>query len=174
MTERYKNITHLSEITGLDRTTIRKRLDGIEPNHVKGRSPFFDCQHVLPILYQLGEKMSIKQQLEEEQLRHERVKADKVTIDVERMRGEVVPIEDVCKAVSKEYSYVRAAILTLPSKIAKPISLEEDPAKCQMILKREVDEILAHLQVDTSQDFSSENEEVVEEEKYFDSEEKKE
>lgn len=158
MSYRYLNMSQLAENTGLDRRTVKDRLEGVEPHAVEGKAIIFDSHKVNRILYGL-EKVEEKngyKLLQVEQIRSEKAKADKLELEVAQTKGELVAIEDVCRTVGKEYTYVRAAILGVPVKLAKPISLESDPAVCREMLKKEVDEILNHLQADINLEISPE------------------
>jgi phage terminase Nu1 subunit (DNA packaging protein) len=165
MNLRYLSMTQLSEITGVDRRTVKSRLAEVEPYKEEGSAILYDAREAIPKIMQFEDKTKDNtwKDLQKEQLRYEKARADKVQLENDTKRGELVRIEDVTRTVGKEYAYVRAAILTLPSKVAKSVSLEEDPAVCQSILKKEVDEILNHLQADNN--LNIEPEEV--DEKYF-------
>lgn len=153
-------MTQLSEVTGLDRRTVKHRLAEVKPFRLEGKAIIYDAQKVLPILLGFDDyrNQDTDKSLAEEQLRYEKARADKVELEVEKLRGEVVPIEDVVRTVNKEYTYVRTTILSLPAKRAKEFALEDDPSKIQALLQDDVNEVLAHLQADTNLDIAPEEE----------------
>jgi DNA-binding Lrp family transcriptional regulator len=169
MNLRYMSMSQLAEATGVDRRTVKSRLAELE--HVKkdGKAIIYDAHRALPLV--LGMAGSSESQtdklLKEASLRRESAAADKLEIENAKTRGELVAIEDVTRTVAKEYTYVRASILSMPSKLAKPIAMEDDPSVCMSMMKKEVDEILNHLQADVN--LQIEPEEV--DEKYFTDEE---
>lgn len=158
MNLRYLNMSQLSEVTGVDRRTVKSRLEGVEPYRKNGQAVEYDAREVIPLVIgvEKADDKNIYKQLQKEQIRTERAKAEKIELEVAKTKGELVSIEDVCRTVGKEYTYVRSSILSLPVKLAKSISLENDPAVCRSMLKQEVDEILKHLQADINLDISPE------------------
>ena len=165
----YLSISQLSVLTGKDRATVKKKLMNVKPYSEKANATLYDGREALKYLVEpiVEDEKATSKKLLEEQLRYESARAEKVEIEVARQKGELVAIEDVTRTVGKEYTYVRASILSLPAKLARPIAIEDDPAVCMSLLKKEVDEILNHLQADVS--LNIEPEEV--DEKYFTEEE---
>ncbi len=164
MSERYKSTSQLSELTGLDRATVKKKLDLIKPHSAKANLKLYDARLALPLLVTpvTHDKESKNQKLLDEQLRYESGRADKIELEVQLKRGELVHIEDVGKAVDKEYSRVKASLNALPSKLAKPISMVTDPAKCKELLDEATNEVLAHLTLDAEVELSRDADEPTE------------
>jgi phage terminase Nu1 subunit (DNA packaging protein) len=144
-------MTQLAEITGLDRRTVKDRLANIDPHKEEGKAIIYDTRQALPIL--LGyddpnQKGKVNKELKEQELRFERARAEKLEIELEVLKGLNVPIQDVCKEVEKEFNYVRSTLLSIPSRRAQALALENDPAVIRQILEEDVQEALEHLQAD--------------------------
>lgn len=164
MNLRYLSMTQLSEVTGVDRRTVKSRLADLKPIKTEARAIIYDAHMALPLVLRTGDKMSVSQiekQMAEEQLRHEKAKADKISLEVQKMQGEVVNIEDVARTVGKEYSYVRAALLSIPSKRAKALAIEDDPAVIQSSLLEDINEVLSHMQADANLEITPEQEDEI-------------
>lgn len=163
MSLRYLSMSQLSEVAGIDRRTVKDRLANVKPFKKEGKAIIFDATVALPVLfgYSAGNE-NVLEQIKEQTLRLEKAKADKIELELEERRGQVVAIEDVAKAVEKEYTYVRSTILSIPSKRAKVLALESDPQVVRSLLEQDINEALSHLQADTNLEFKDE-EEVIEE-----------
>ena len=165
MNLRYLSMSQLAEVTGVDRRTVKSRLAQVEPYKRDGKAIIYDATQALPYVMGFGEQTatSIDREIKQAELRRELASAEKIEMDNARARGELVSQEDVCRIHGKEITYVRAAILSMPSKLAKPTALEEDPNVTHSLIQQEVDEVLNHIQADTNLEI--EPEEV--DEKYF-------
>lgn len=144
--------TQLEDLTKIDRRTIKKKLAHVDPIKGPRGALMYEPHVVLPILYGLGsdDPAEADRALQAARLRHEEARADKVRLEADILAKDVVPIEDVTKAVAKEYTYVRATLYSMPTKLATALAREDDPSKVQAMLHAGVDEALAHLQADTN------------------------
>lgn len=160
MSLRYLSISQIAEITGMDRRTVKSKLAGVEPFKTHGKAILYDANEVLALKYTVADDTpeNASQALAEATLKLEQARADKARLEADKMAGLLVAIEDVARAVEKEYTYVRATLYAMPSKIAKGLASEEDPAVIQKQLHTAVDEALAHLQADTNLEFTPEEE----------------
>jgi hypothetical protein len=150
MSERFKTINQLSEQTGIDRRTLKKRLAGLKTQKGTGKGNYYDCHEALQAVFAPESRSSIEKQLQEQALIYESARAEKMKLDVERLRGEVVPIAEVAKEVAKEYTYVRAQVRAISSKIAKPISIKTgvDPHEVLSLCDDVINECLTELTAD--------------------------
>lgn len=142
------SINQLMDITGQSFRTIKKRLETLSPDSEDGRSIFYDSHKAMPLLYANENSRSTENQLGKESLLLERAKREKAEIEVQKLKGEVVFIEEVAKVVEKEYTYVRAQLRSIPSKLAKPLSMLTDPHMVHERLQEAVDECLTELAAD--------------------------
>jgi phage terminase Nu1 subunit (DNA packaging protein) len=149
MSVRYLSKSKLSELTGKDRRTIDKVLSGLKPNSVEGRAQLYDTQLVLPLIFEVESDRSLDRQLQEEQLRHEKGKADKVELEVRKRKGELVEVEDVAKAWEKVLTAVRAELFSIPVKSAHPLAPGMTPAEVKKHLEDAINEALTTLSVES-------------------------
>jgi phage terminase Nu1 subunit (DNA packaging protein) len=147
------SISQLALVTGKDRRTVSERVIAL-PFEMDGKAKMYSAPDAVQAILDGagGAPAELDLQIKEESLRLERGRADKVTLEVEQTRGELVAIEDVTKEVAKEYTRVRAALLSIPTRMAKPLSMETDPARVQEILHEAVVETLEHLSADVEDD----------------------
>jgi DNA-binding Lrp family transcriptional regulator len=145
---RFLSMSQLAELTGLDRRTVKDRLKDLKAQSGKGRGHYYDTQEALPRLYFPEGSNNVEEQMAEAQLRKARADAEKAEIDVKVKRGELVAIEEVAEVVGKEYTYVRARILAMPTRLAKPLSMESDPLVVKKLLDEAVTEALEDLAAD--------------------------
>lgn len=83
--------------------------------------------------------------LNAERARKESALADKAQIERDLMKRAVVKVSEVGEGVEKEYNRVRAAVLQIPVKMARPLLSITDPVLIEQMLNEEVNEVLAHL-----------------------------
>jgi hypothetical protein len=145
---RLLSINQLSELTGKDRRTIKTKLTGVQAEPGAKGAHLYDPRDALPALYAAESTKDTEKQLGQESLLLERAKRQKLEIEVGRLRGELLPIDEIAKAVERQYSYVRAQIRSIPSKLAKPLSLMQDPYEIHARLSEAVDECLIELTAD--------------------------
>jgi phage terminase Nu1 subunit (DNA packaging protein) len=144
---RYLSMSQLAEVTGLDRRTVKARLAKIKPHESKTKLILYDAWLALPSLYK-SEVGNIAEQSALESLRLEKARADKIELEIARVRGGQVPIEDVALVVEKEYSRVRSSLLSIPTKLARDLSQIDDPRKIQIELETVINDCLSELSAD--------------------------
>lgn len=135
------SISKLSEITGIDRRTISKRLEELEPVEETSRSKMYNVQEALPFIYTSGGLR------EAEQLRYETARADKMELEVAKRRGELVEIDKVVKVYEQRLIAVRAGIIALPNKQAAVLASITDPNIMKTELEIATNEVLEELQI---------------------------
>lgn len=148
MSLRYLTMNQMSEITGIDRRTVKKRVAHLKVHKGAGKGHYYDAHEALPALYHGEGGGNIDQKLQAEQLKYDAARAELKQLEVAKLRGQVVPVEDVAKVVEKEYSFVRQQIRALPSKLAMPLALVSDPNQIHEMLQHSVDECLTELTAD--------------------------
>lgn len=135
------SINQLMELTGKSFRTIKSRIAKLTPVSEDGRASYYETKDALEAIYQLSE-------LAKENLLLERARREKAEIEVKQLRGEVVSVAEATKTVSKEYSYLRSQFRSIPSKLAKPLSMLADPNEVHVRLSEAIDECLSELQAD--------------------------
>ncbi len=151
MSLRYLSMKQLSEVTGVDRLTIKKRLAAVKPFRNEGKAIIYDAHEAIPVLLTATATKNEKtDKLMDEQLRYERARADKIILEVREREGQVVDVTEVAKVVGAEYANVRARLLGIPSRCAKDLSLESNPSLVKDRLDQEVAEALEELVADAA------------------------
>jgi phage terminase Nu1 subunit (DNA packaging protein) len=149
------SITQLSELTGRDRRTVSKRLESLPVHSEDGRAKYYDVTKALPLIYNDLATIGIERKLQEEQLRFETGRADKMELDVQKRRGELVEINQVSEVVQTEYARVRAGLLAIPNKMAHVLAIVDTPAEIKSKLEDAVNEALSELSVNTEAELAS-------------------
>lgn len=149
MNLREMSVNQLSELTGKDRRTIKERLGSTKPVREDKRGQYFDTRAALNLIFSsAGSPKGIEKQLALESLGLEKARREKIEIEVAKMRGDLVNIEDVAKVVERQYSIIRAQFRALPSKLAKLLSMISDPHEVFKIIQDEVNQVLTELTAD--------------------------
>ncbi len=143
------SINQLSELTGKDRRTIKKYLEALAPAKTDNRADYYNSRDALALLYAPDMTQGLDRKLQIEELRNQEHRNEKLKLEIDEMKGRLVPIEDVAKAVEKEYTFVRSKFRSIPTKLAKPISMILDPNEARIRLQEAVDECLTELTADT-------------------------
>jgi phage terminase Nu1 subunit (DNA packaging protein) len=84
-------------------------------------------------------------------LRKEIALASLAELELMQKRGDLIEIVEVSKLVAKEYSTIRAQLLSLPSKLAGLIYTMQDQREVQDALDKAMREVLSELSADASQ-----------------------
>jgi hypothetical protein len=144
------SINQLNELTGLDRRTITAKLKKAELPFEEGpnNSHLYETPKALAILFNAKEEDTVFKQIEKEDLRYQKARADKAELDLAERRREVIPITEIVSAIETEYSFVRAQVNTLGPALGKQVAIETDPIKCAEIISNATELILNQLQAD--------------------------
>lgn len=142
------SVSGLSVLTGVDRRTIDKRLSSLDPESGPANGKYYDTRKALPLIFGLESDSAIDKKMVREQLKYETQRAERARIEVERLKGNLVPIEDVAKIVDREYSAVRAHLIAIPSKIAMDLCLLDEPGQVRAKVEDAINEALRELSSD--------------------------
>lgn len=113
-----KSIRQLTELTGFDRDTVKKRLDRANLAPIKsGRSHMYETRDALPALYCVIDDASLDLNAERARLAH--FQANKADLEAQRAQGKLVPVEEVERHWSEMVAASRAKLLSLPQQIAQ-------------------------------------------------------
>lgn len=146
---RYLTMNQLYELTGVDRRTIKKRLEGLNFQKNSGKGHYYDAHEALPRIYQtFDNKHTTERAMAEESLLLERARREKVEIEVKRAKGEYIPIEDVVRDVEQEYNFIRNKLKSLGARLAQRLSLIDDPH----VIRHEIDEEMNNCLVELNAD----------------------
>ena len=81
--------------------------------------------------------------LEDEKARHEKLKADKTEIEVGRMRGEYVDINEIVRLWTNITGVVVNRLVNLPKKLAPQLVMIEDAETAEEIVARDLRDMMA-------------------------------
>ncbi len=145
MNLRYLSISQLHKVTGKDRITIAKKLESIKPFEEKGNAKIYDTYEALPLIFSGEQPKGMSKKLMDVTYEIEKEKLNKIRMDNELKIGRLVEIDEVVKTVEKEFTFVKAQIKTLPSKLSKRLSIENDPLVINQIITTEINDTLNEL-----------------------------
>lgn len=84
-------------------------------------------------------------ELESLELREQRAKTEKAEIEVQKLKGDLVPAADVEKAIFERYRTVRDTLENIPSRISAMLAAESDEHKVKELLMNEINRALENL-----------------------------
>jgi hypothetical protein len=146
------NIEQLSSMTGQTFRTVKKRLEGLEPVQRGKRGIFYDSVDALPLLYP---KQKPAEHLSIERARLTKIQAELAKIDLDKLRNNLIHIEEVVSDLAREYDFVRGTLrCILTDSLVERIRIETDPAKVQTLLADAVNNALEELNADAKQKLS--------------------
>lgn len=146
------NIAQLALLCKLDRRTVAEKLQqaniSFEPGPQRGK--IYVVSEALPAIFgrQSKEVMDIELESEEEKLLLLKAKREKAQLELAEKLREVVPLDMVLGEVSKEYTFLRAKLRSIPNSLSKVLALQTDPAQIFHVLTKSVDDALAELKAD--------------------------
>ena len=132
------SINQLSELTGRDRRTIKKRIEAL-PTDDKGR---YDSSQALPLLY--GSKGELDPSQERAKL--DQVRRELAEIQRDERLGNLIPADVVLDRWSSEASRIRAKLLNLPGRLATVLTgADQSHASIEADSRKLIYEALAEL-----------------------------
>lgn len=103
-----------------------------------------ESTEALPVMFGMG-KPSDKKTLETERTRLASAQAEKTELEVQVIKGNLIPSENVEKAVNGMVSAFRAKMLSLPTKAAPSIVVLADASEAEGLLRDYIYEALTEL-----------------------------
>ena len=135
----------LSDLTGRTRRTIQKRLIDLIPIVQKGRGHWYESKDALPLLVESQNPGEVTKTLETERTRLSSAQADKTELEVEVIKGHLIPAEHVQITVDTMLSSFRSKLLSLPTKAAHAVLPLADIAEAEDVLREYINEALQEL-----------------------------
>ena len=151
------NIDQLTNLVGMTRRTISKRLIDIVPVVEKGRGHWYESKEVLPVLLGLHKGGEEPKTLETERTRLASAQATKTELEVEVIKGNLIPADHVKEVVDTMLSSFRSKLLSLPTKAAHAVLPLADQAEAENVLKEYVYEALQELSDYDSEKYCASN-----------------
>lgn len=95
------------------------------------------------VAYNVSQEKQSEEGFESVKARHEVVKMEKTSLELQKMRGEVVDVEAVRRLWSDVCKMLSQGLLNIPSKIGPTLTMIEDPEKIRDAIDREIRDTLA-------------------------------
>ncbi|MDT8328524.1 MAG: hypothetical protein RQ750_14260 [Roseovarius sp.] len=139
------SISAIATEFGMDRRTVAKRLEGIDPAGEKSGHSAWRLADVISAL--TGRAPEQRDEIDEasDKARLMRAKADIAEFEARRLSGELVLVEDAEAAWIDAAARFRARCLGIPSKAAPMVAQEGLPETCHEIIETFIHEALAEL-----------------------------
>lgn len=147
------NIDTLTKLTGSTRRTILNKTTDLTRVTGKGRELLFESKDALPLII-VGRKETDKT-LESERTRLASAQAEKTELEVEVIKGSLIPSESVEAVVNNMISSFRSKMLSLPTKAAPSVVQMADVAEAEELLRGFVYEALTELSNYDSEQYST-------------------
>ncbi len=109
-----KSVNALSELTGIDRRTIKKRLKTLAANK-EGRAYLYESTEALPLIYDLGEANTPQVEM----ARYNKIRADRGEFDLSVAKGEVCELALLELALAKVAKLINSILDSLPLRLKK-------------------------------------------------------
>ena len=147
------NIDTLTKLTGSTRRTILNKCNDLPKTTGKGREHLFESKDALPLII-VGRKETDKT-LESERTRLASAQAEKTELEVEVIKGNLIPSESVESVVNNMISSFRSKMLSLPTKAAPSVVQMADTSEAEELLREFVYEALTELSEYDSKQYST-------------------
>lgn len=149
----YVTLNQLSTLTGMTYRTLKKKLADVDPaEDEEGNTLLYRPAEVLPVIYGVVNAEGAEIQAEtksydiwKERARLAKFQADKAEIEVNTLRGNLIPAEQIEVSWSKMVSAFRSRILGIPAKLAIRAAAEGEVKVVEQMLKTECNEALSEL-----------------------------
>ena len=138
------NIKQITELTGVSRITAAKRCIDLEKIKGVGKEVLYESKDALQAVY--GQyKNKEARTLEGERTRLASAQAEKTELEVEVIKGNLIPADTVEETVNSMVSAFRARMLSLPTKAAPLVLPLADLTEAESIIRDLVYEALTEL-----------------------------
>lgn len=147
------SITKMSELTGFDRRTIKKRIE-----HLPGGRSGYESSDALPYVYGAIGADEVKLDPQQEAAKLNLARREKTEIETKILSGELCRTEEVQILWAQIITNAKTKLLALPHKAAHQVAAVSGYAEAEKILKSIVHEALEELAKDGIPDTGGEEE----------------
>jgi phage terminase Nu1 subunit (DNA packaging protein) len=137
-----ESTNRLSELTGMDVRTIKRRLATLQPT-VQGRAHTYESRDALPLLY--GAQDSAAFDLNQERARLAHHQANNESLREAQLRGDLLPRGLVIQTWQAIIAAARSRLLALPTKAAHQLLAAKSLSEAEDVVRGYVYEALAEL-----------------------------
>ena len=137
-----KSINQLSELTGIDRRTVKTRLESVNAITGERGAYLYETKEALPLLYLAsGERLDPAQ----ERAALDRVRRRQVELLNLKAEGELIPRDEVAETWSSQILIAKNRLLSLPSRVSSDLLRLKNQRSIEQRIKDAVIEILEEL-----------------------------
>lgn len=153
VTTRGKNVTRqeIADLFGVSHTTVDawlKRGLPVIQRGSKGKAWVINTAEVSAWLEQRAKESAPGgEQADERELKRRKLAAEtaKVELELARVRGEVVPLRQLERALANAFAEVKTNLRSVPSRVATAIIGEESETRIKAVILKEIDQALETL-----------------------------
>lgn len=149
VTTRGKNVTRqeVADLFGVSHTTVDawlKRGLPVIQRGSKGKAWVINTAEVSAWLEQRAKESGGSDNTDERELKRRKLAAEtaKVELELARVRGEVVPLKQLERALANTFAEVKTNLRSVPSRVATAIIGEESETRIKAVILKEIDQAL--------------------------------
>jgi hypothetical protein len=140
-------ISQLSDLTGMTRNTVKKRLESLTPEHGPKRALLYEPKKALPLLYAPlidGDRLDLS--TERAKLTIEQTAINQLKrLEMER---QLVHIDDVRKDWLAHIAVAKGRLLAMPSRLAPELAATSTMRRVEDLLRGAIHDVLEEIQND--------------------------
>lgn len=149
------NIDTLTKLTGSTRRTIQSKCVDLQPTIGRHNEHLYESKDALPLILNITKKNN--KTLESERTRLASAQAEKTELEVEVIKGSLIPSANVEEVVNGMVSSFRSRMLSLPTKVSHVVVAMADPLAAEETIREHVNEALTELSEYDSEQYCSSN-----------------
>lgn len=128
---------YLERLTGKKRQTISKKCEGLDTEKGTKNAILYDSAEALERIY-LGDGGDY-QSAQREKARLDHHRANMEELREKKLRGEIVPFDQVVRAVSEMIAAAKAKFMAMPARVAQMLPVEPEVRRqAQELIRQEV------------------------------------
>jgi phage terminase Nu1 subunit (DNA packaging protein) len=139
-----KNISELARLSGLDRATVRRRLQGLSPTK-EGKALLYPVTEALRLLLLAGTETDTPLDPRAEQAALHRARRQMIELEKAQREGQLLDREDVRSEWLKRIGIARSRLLSVPSRTAHQVVGKSDERQIENIIRTEIYQALSDL-----------------------------
>jgi hypothetical protein len=138
-----ESIAKLSDLTGMSRESISRKLRGYPFVTGERNSKLFQSEEVLPMLYGIGDVDGVDLNVARAKLAEKQI--EKLDFDMELKSGALIPYDIMLSQTQRVFTAFRTRICSIPTKLAPKVVELDDPIDVEEALEDHLNEALEEL-----------------------------
>ncbi|EIC23277.1 DUF1441 family protein [Thiorhodovibrio frisius] len=139
------SINQLSEWTGLDRRTVKRRLADLPHKPGPNRAHEYESAVALRLIFGSGNPDGDRLDGQQEKARLDKVRADIAEVELERKRGDLIDVDAVTQTWERLVSVAKGRFMALPTRLSYDLAGLSEPREAERLLKNAIWEVLTEL-----------------------------